>query len=133
MEKSEIRNTLKCAGAFIAWVIGSGFATGQEILQFFGSFGYKSFALVAINLVGFILLGKIILTKGFENKDAAGFDRYTLYCGKALGRIYSIMIPITLVLIISVLVSASGAALNQYYGLNRYIGSCVMAVLILLT
>ena len=28
------------AGAFIAFLIGSGFATGQEVLQYFSSYGY---------------------------------------------------------------------------------------------
>ena len=30
---------LKTAGAFIAFLIGSGFATGQEIMQFFVAYG----------------------------------------------------------------------------------------------
>lgn len=29
------KKVFKTAGAFMAWVIGSGFATGQEVLQFF--------------------------------------------------------------------------------------------------
>ena len=41
---------IKYAGAFIAWVIGSGFATGQEVLQFFTSFGYMSYGAVLLNL-----------------------------------------------------------------------------------
>lgn len=37
--KNEINilNIMKFAGAFIAFIIGSGFATGQEIMQFFTS------------------------------------------------------------------------------------------------
>lgn len=34
-DSCDIRAVIKFAGAFIAWIIGSGFATGQEILQFF--------------------------------------------------------------------------------------------------
>lgn len=30
----------KIAGGFVAWIIGAGFATGREILNFFASFGY---------------------------------------------------------------------------------------------
>lgn len=44
--KADKRQVIKFAGAFIAWVIGSGFATGQEILQFFSSYGYLSYAVV---------------------------------------------------------------------------------------
>nr|WP_304055428.1 hypothetical protein [Enterocloster clostridioformis] len=35
--RCRIRDVDTFAGAFIAWIIGSGFATGQEILQFFTS------------------------------------------------------------------------------------------------
>lgn len=40
---------IKYTGAFVAWVIGSGFATGQEALQFFSSYGYLSYGVLLIN------------------------------------------------------------------------------------
>lgn len=131
MSKEEIRATIKYACAFFAWVIGSGFATGQEILQFFGSYGLKSIAVLAVNLAGFAAIGIILLSKGFEHKEEPCFDHYTFYCGKYVGRFYSLLVPVTLVLIISVMLSAAGATLNQYYSVNRYLGSAIMAALIL--
>lgn len=132
MEKQmNVKRVFKYAGAFIAWVIGSGFATGQEILQFFTSYGWFSYAVVLINLIGFLFLGKTMLTKGFEHQGEAEFDHYRFYCGKKLGTIYSWVIPATLFLTTSVLLSASGATLNEFYGLNPYIGSAVMAMLVL--
>lgn len=38
--KCSKRAVTKFAGAFMAWVIGAGFATGQGTLQFFTSYGY---------------------------------------------------------------------------------------------
>lgn len=131
MNRKEIKATIKYAGAFIAWVIGSGFATGQEILQFFGSYGYKSFAVLAVNLVGFMILGFIMLSEGFDNRKSPVFNHYTHYCGKYIGKVYSVIIPVTLIMIISVLISAAGATLKQYCNINPYLGSAVMAVLIL--
>lgn len=133
MSKKELRASVKYAGAFIAWVIGSGFATGQEILQFFGSYGIKSIAVLAVNLIGFALLGVIMLTEGYKNKNTTDFNHYEYYCGKIIGKIYSVIIPVTLLLLISVLISAAGATLNQYYSVNRYIGSGIMALLLLLS
>jgi uncharacterized membrane protein YkvI len=37
-DKYSNKAVIKYTGAFIAWVIGSGFATGQEALQFFSSY-----------------------------------------------------------------------------------------------
>lgn len=131
MSKKEVKSAIKYAGAFVAWVIGSGFATGQEILQFFSSYGYKSIAVLAVNLVGFAVLGVIILTKGFDNKGTENLNHYEYYCGKYIGKAYSVIIPVTLFMIISVLLSAAGATLNQYYSINPYLGSGLMAALIL--
>ncbi|ODU57262.1 MAG: hypothetical protein ABT01_02560 [Clostridium sp. SCN 57-10] len=130
-QQVHFKSVFKYAGAFIAWVIGSGFATGQEILQFFTSYGWFSYAVVFINLVGFLFLGKTMMTKGFEHQDEAGFDHYRFYCGKKLGAVYSWVIPTTLFLTTAVLLSASGSTLKEYFGLNRYLGSALMAMLVL--
>lgn len=137
MEESRVSTNwggvFRCAGGFMAWVIGSGFATGQEVLQFFTSYGYNSFAIAAVNLVGFLLVGTAILTTGYEKREEAGFDQLQHYCGRRLGTFYSWMIPVTLVPSMSVLISGAGATLNEYYGLNHYMGAALMAGAVLVT
>lgn len=118
---------IKIAGAFIAWVIGSGFATGQEVLQFISSYGYMSYALVLVSLIGFIVLGQVLITTGFENKEDESFNHFKYFCGERLGKFYSWMIQVVLILIMSVLVSGAGSTLNQYYGINGYIGLIFIA------
>ena len=126
----DIKAIIKYAGAFIAWVVGSGFATGQEILRFYSSYGYASYCVVLLNLAGFIFIGQIILLKGYENKKEK-FDHFRFYCGKKLGAIYSWLVPATLVLLMSALVSGAGAALSEYYGINHFVGSAIMAAMVL--
>ena len=122
---------LKYAGAFIAWVIGSGFATGQEILQFFGSYGYGSIAVLAVNLIGFAGFGIIMLSVGFDHRNEPRFNHYEYYCGKVIGRIYRVIMPVTLVLLIAVLISAAGATVQQYYGIDPILGSVIMAAVLI--
>ena len=43
---SPMKEVFKIAGAFVGVIVGAGFASGQEILQFFASFG--SLGLVGI-------------------------------------------------------------------------------------
>ena len=131
MKKSELKWILKYAGAFAACVIGSGFATGQEILQFFGSYGYWSFAVVGVNLLGFLLVGKTLLTRGYDHRGQGSFQHYEYYCGKRIGKLYAVLVPLTLLLITAVLISAAGATIEQYYGLNRYLGAGLMGLLVL--
>ena len=131
LKEVRLKSVLKYAGAFIAWVIGSGFATGQEILQFFASYGYDSIAVLAVNLIGFAGFGIILLETGFDHKDDPGFNHYEYYCGKTVGKIYRIVMPVILALLISVLISAAGATVRQYYGIDPILGSAIMAVLLI--
>lgn len=128
--KCNPKAVLKIAGAFIAWMIGSGFATGQEILQFFSSYGYISYGIIILNLLGFAILGQILLATGNEHREST-FDHFTYYCGKRLGTVYSWLAPVTLFLIISVMVSAAGSTLSENFGMNRHLGSSLMALMVI--
>lgn len=129
--RCSIRNVVTFAGAFIAWIIGSGFATGQEILQFFTSYGYYSYGAVLLNLLGFLFFGQVLLTTGYAHREEVNFNHFTFFCGKNVGKFYSWLIPVTLLMIMAVLISGAGATISEYYGINRYLGSMIMAVMVL--
>ncbi len=132
-KKREYRplTVLKYTGAFMAWVIGSGFATGQEILQFFTSYGYAGYGVVVLNLAGFLILGRVIITTGYNHRSEEKFSHFAYFCGRRLGTLYTWLIPATLVLLMSVLTSGAGATLFEYYGVTPYIGSALLAALVL--
>ncbi|MEG3071425.1 MAG: hypothetical protein RQM92_11910 [Candidatus Syntrophopropionicum ammoniitolerans] len=104
-QKYNLPAVLKYTGAFMAWVIGAGFATGQEILQFFSSYGYAGYGVVALNLAGFLILGRIIITTGYDHQGTEKFSHFAYFCGNKLGTLYTWLIPVTLVLLMSVLTS----------------------------
>ena len=52
-----MRTVLMAALAFVGLVVGAGFATGQEVLQYFISFG-------AIGIVGAVLSGVVMAVSG---------------------------------------------------------------------
>ncbi len=130
-QKYNLPAVLKYTGAFMAWVIGAGFATGQEILQFFSSYGYAGYGVVALNLAGFLILGRIIITTGYDHQGTEKFSHFAYFCGNKLGTLYTWLIPVTLVLLMSVLTSGAGATLFEYYGINHCIGSALLAALVL--
>lgn len=124
-------SVIRIAGAYVAWVMGSGFATGQEILQFFTSYGYWSFALLGINLLGFLLIGPMILRSGWEHREDPDYNHFVFFCGKKLGVAYSWFLPLSMFAGMVILISGSGATLQEYYGLNHYVGALMMAALAL--
>ena len=127
MRQTDPKTVIRIAGAYVAWVMGSGFATGQEILQFFTSYGYHSFLLVIINLIGFLLIGPAILQAGREHLGDPSYDHFIYFCGRRLGTFYSWFLPISMFAGMVILISGAGATLQEYYGLNHYVGALLMA------
>lgn len=126
-----IRNSIRIAGAFIAWVIGSGFATGQEMLRFYASFGLYSYGAIAVNLIGFLGMAYLLMRTGFDHKKEIGFNHFQFFCGKRLGLVYTWLIIATLILLMPVLVAGAGATLYEYYRIPQPLGSAVMTSLLL--
>ncbi|MBQ9060026.1 MAG: hypothetical protein IJ128_02680 [Firmicutes bacterium] len=124
-------NIIRIAGAYVAWVMGSGFATGPEILECFTSYGYHSFVLLGINLIGFLLIGPAILQAGREHAGEADYDHFVWFCGKRLGTFYSWFLPVSMFAGMVILISGAGATLQEYYGLNHYVGALLMAAMAL--
>ena len=129
MEQNVNKKTvLRIMGAYISWVMGSGFATGQELLQFFTSYGYYSFIMIAINLVGFLVIGPAILEAGFRHKDDPKFLQTEYFCGKKLGKIYTWFISLSMFTGMIILISGAGATLHEYYGIHHYVGALLLVL-----
>lgn len=128
-KKVHIWTVIKYAGAFIAFMIGSGFASGQEIMQFFTSFGLWGVAGALISMFLFSWSGAVFMGRGFDHKDEKDFSPFRYYCGKYLGIFFEWFIPFFLFCVVVTMISGAGATVHQYFGLPTWVGSVAMAVL----
>lgn len=125
------RLSLQIGAVFIGTVVGAGFASGQEIMQFFTSFG--SVGMVTLLLSG--LLFYIIAAAAI--KSAAWHRTYNyrdfIYCvaGKRLGFTFDILVTAFLLIGTSIMFSGSGALFEEGLGLPKALGIAVMAFLTL--
>lgn len=124
-----IKRVITFAGAFIAFLIGSGFATGQEIFQYFSAYGYMGVAGALVVFVLFLYVGVSFITVGQEHKFPKGSDIYTYYCGKSIGKFYDYFSILFIYMSFIVMISGAGATLNQQYGLPVSVGGIIMAIL----
>ena len=131
-EKISILNVMKFAGAFIAFIIGSGFATGQEIMQFFTSNGLYSLVSIVISLILFTYFGATVMSCGFDYGSSERYRPYKYFCGNKVGVFYEYFVPVLLFISVVVMISGAGATLQEYYGLNYYVGCAMMTVLVLI-
>lgn len=121
------------AGAFIALLIGSGFATGQELLQYFASWGYWGMAGVVLVFILMAYVGVSFVSAGYHQRFENPNDIYKYYCGKILGTFYDYFSVFFLFLSYTVMVAGAGATFQQHYNLNPYIGSTILMVVAMAT
>jgi len=128
-----IKEILKITGAYVAICIGSGFATGQEIMQFYSAYGLWSLAGGVICMILMGVCGAAVLRTGQIEKDNIKNDVFYHFCGKNIGGFFKIFVPIFMFLTFIVMLSGAGAAINQYFGIEASIGRLIIAVVILIS
>lgn len=128
-----MKKVINIAGAFIAFLIGSGFATGQEVLQYFTSYGYSGILGAGVTLVLLLYVGVNFITVGQKNKFEKGSEIFKYYCGEKLGTFFDYFSVLFIYLSFTVMIAGAGATFNQHYGLPVYVGGIVMAILATIT
>lgn len=128
-EKLNFKQITICASAMVAYLIGSGFATGQEIMQFFTSYGLGGFGALIIAFIIMTSCSAIIMEDSRRLQLRSANSIINHYCGYWLGKALTLFIPFLLFSIFVIMISGAGATLSEYYGLNPYVGRVVMSVL----
>ncbi|WP_042277918.1 YkvI family membrane protein [Faecalimicrobium dakarense] len=128
---SNFKEIMKFAGTYISVCIGSGFATGQEIMQFFSAHGMISILSNIICMVVLAYCGASLLEIGKSAKLRSSNDIFTYLCGNLIGGFFKTFMPIFFFLSFVVMISGAGASINQYYGIDKDIGSLILALLAL--
>ena len=128
-EVVNVGNVVKFAGAFIAFLIGAGFATGQEIMQYFTSYGYQGLLTTAAILILFLYVSIDFISVGYREDFKRGSEVFGYYCGKYVGAFYDYFTILFVFMSYVVMIAGSGATLNQHYGLPTAAGGILMMVM----
>ncbi len=131
--KVSIVNVIKLAGAYIAFTIGSGFATGQEVMQFFAAFGKDGIIGALVSMAVFAGLGAALMVKGYSLQLEVQTEVFRYYCGKYLGYVLEAFTIICLFCVVSIMIAGAGAVAAEYFGVSAVIGKSAMALLCVLT
>ena len=92
--KSNIKEIFTFAGTYISVCIGSGFATGQEIMQFFSAHGMISILSNVICMGIMSYCGASLLGIGNKVKLRSSNDIFTYLCGNLVGGFLKTLMPI---------------------------------------
>ncbi|WP_071459259.1 YkvI family membrane protein [Bacillus massilinigeriensis] len=120
--KVEWRAAFQVAAVYIGTVVGAGFATGREIVEFFSRFGL--YGLFGIFVAGYllILLGSQLLRTAaiIGAKSYEEFNEYLF--GRFFGKLVNIIMFFMLVGVGAVMLSGAGAVFDEQLGLSKTIG-----------
>ena len=117
------------AGAFVSFSIGSGFASGNELLQFFGSWGSGAPIAVIAGLITTLLYCICLYTVGANISFEKSEETYLFFGGKILGRFFQVFVAVLLVATAMLMFSGAGSLLWQEFGLPQWVGSIILGVI----
>lgn len=126
-------NSFQIASAYIGVTIGAGFASGQEVLQFFSFFGPYSLAAIALASFLFAFFAIIILRFGALLNATSHREVVYQTGGKAVGLAVDATITFFLFGSFTAMLAGTGASLSQQFGLPPLYGSLFMAAISLAT
>lgn len=131
--KVNFGRVLILAGAVIAFTIGSGFATGQEIIQYYTAYGAKGILTVILFAVFFIYYNYNFAKVGAEQRFEKGNDIYKYYCGSKIGTFMDYYSTLFCYMSFFVMVGGAASTLNQQYGLPLWVGAVILVALSILS
>jgi uncharacterized membrane protein YkvI len=112
----------------LAFLIGSGFASGQEILQYFASYQYESI-LVGIVIIAILFFANYCFVyAGNREKFTKGSEVFNFYCGPIVGKFFDYFAAIFCFMSFVVMLGGIGATVNQQYGIPGVIGAVGLAI-----
>jgi uncharacterized membrane protein YkvI len=112
---------------FIGTIVGAGLASGQEVCQFFTTYGYKSFIGIIICFFIYVVIGCMIIELSLRYKLNSYNDLICLVSPGFFGKITDILTGGFLISSAAIILAGSGALLKQYFGVSKWFGIVIMA------
>jgi uncharacterized membrane protein YkvI len=120
---------IQIAAVYVGTVVGAGFATGREIVEFFTRFGF-------IGLIGMLMSGYILIFLGSKlmvisaRIKAESYEEFNEYLfGKSLGKGINLLVLFMLLGVCGVMLAGAGAIFEEQLGLSKTSGIVITIVL----
>ena len=133
MKKRKKYSAFTIAAVYIGTVVGAGFASGQEVLQFFGYFGYRGFIGIALATALFIFYGNSVMQIGHNVRADSFLPVIKQITGKKVGFLIDIIITFFMLGMLVTMAAGAGAIFVEQFKLPAIAGSIFMVVISLVT
>ncbi|MBE3581218.1 MAG: hypothetical protein IMW96_06235 [Thermoanaerobacteraceae bacterium] len=126
-------SALKIAATYVGTVVGAGFASGQEVLQFFAYFGIRGLLGLVVATVLFIVLGYAVLLIGHRLQAHSHLPVIRHAGGPLVGKVVDGITTIFLFGALAVMAAGAGAIFREEYHLPALVGSSILIAATLAT
>lgn len=114
------------AGTFIGTIIGAGFASGQETLQFFTAFGAYAWPGLALATLLFVATAVRLLSLGRETNASSHRAVLEHMFGPRIGAVFDGLLALVLLALAASMASGAGSAMAEQFGQPRWTGSLLI-------
>lgn len=118
------------SGAFLAFLIGSGVATGQEVMQYYSPYGFKVIGTAITIAVILIVANYGFAYAGKKGGITKGSEVFNFYCGPIAGKAFDLFTVLFCYMSYVVMVSGAASTLQQQYGFPLMVGAILIVVLV---
>ncbi|WP_342387543.1 YkvI family membrane protein [Salinicoccus bachuensis] len=117
------RVSITLAFAYISFIVGAGFSTGQEILQFFANHGVWGYAAAATAGLTITFVGMQISKLGYilDSEDYALSLNHLF--GTRIGRVFDYLLVFFFYGLSVIMIAGTGSAFYDGFGLPAWIGT----------
>jgi len=130
--KNKWSGAFQLAAVYVGTVVGAGFATGKEIVEFFSQFGLLGFFGILASGLIFSSLGSKLMRISVKIK-AKSYQEFTIFLfGRVAGSLMNILMLIMLIGVCAVMLSGAGAVFEEQLGLSKAFGVIFTIVLSLI-
>lgn len=126
--KKNLYLIFQVGAVFIGTIVGAGLASGQEITQFFTTYGYKSFIGIFICFFIYIMMGSIIIDISLRYKLSSYDGLIKLVSPGFLGSATNFLTTIFLISGAAIILAGSGSLIHQYFGISKWFGIIIMSL-----
>lgn len=125
------KQSLSIAMAYVGVLVGAGLSSGQDIMQYFLSFG--SIGLLGVVLLGVlnIVFGRIIITLGCHYQSESHHEVLAQITHPIIHRIIDFTLICSCFVVGFVMVAGAGANLEQQFGLPAWLGALICSGLVI--
>ncbi len=127
------KNVVGIALSFIGLLVGAGFATGQEVVQYFTSFGIPGMWGILVAGLVMTLAGTVFLQLGSYFHASEHNQVFRNITHPIISRILDVAVILTLFAVGFVMLAGAGSNMQQQFGWPAWVGSLLMLVLVMVT